>query len=367
MARMAAGVRKRSDGTLEKRFSVDGRRYSVYAATTKEITRKEQELREQIQAGTYTRNSNITLDKYFYEHMKRKQGNIKGSTYAAHVNYYKNQISPVLGSTKVRNIERRQIYELRERLKKNLAPSTGALVISILKECLYSAIKDEIIIKNPADGISITVEYKTAETAHRALTEEEQKEFMNVLKGNYYYEFIALMLCTGMRQGETAALTWKDIDYKKNVIHVKRTITKTENGKTTTGTPKTKTSTRDIPINNSIRDILAMQKEKTKIVPIHNGQYVFVTPRGEIVSNIVTNRAIKQTLSQLEQQGKHIEPFTSHALRDTFATRFIEQGGNPQTLKTILGHSSLSMTMDLYAHVLPNTKQQEMDNLKIVL
>ncbi|MCI8889082.1 MAG: tyrosine-type recombinase/integrase, partial [Hungatella sp.] len=59
--------------------------------------------------------------------------------------------------------------------------------------------------------------------------------------------------------------------------------------------------------------------------------------------------------------------FTAHALRDTFATRFIEQGGNPQTLKTILGHSSLAMTMDLYSHVLPNTKQQEMDNLKIVL
>ena len=45
---------------------------------------------------------------------------------------------------------------------------------------------------------------------------------------------------------------------------------------------------------------------------------------------------------------------------------FIEQGGQPQTLKTILGHSSLAMTMDLYAHVLPNTKQKEMDNLKIV-
>ena len=49
------------------------------------------------------------------------------------------------------------------------------------------------------------------------------------------------------------------------------------------------------------------------------------------------------------------------------ATRYIEQGGNPQTLKTILGHTSLAMTMDLYSHVLPNTKQKEMDNLKIVL
>lgn len=58
-------------------------------------------------------------------------------------------------------------------------------------------------------------------------------------------------------------------------------------------------------------------------------------------------------------------PFTSHALRDTFATRYIEQGGNPQTLKTILGHSSYSITMDLYSQVLPNTKKQEMERIII--
>lgn len=52
-------------------------------------------------------------------------------------------------------------------------------------------------------------------------------------------------------------------------------------------------------------------------------------------------------------------------MRDTFATRFIEQGGTAQTLKTILGHSTLSMTMDLYAHVLPNTKAEEMNRVQI--
>lgn len=53
------------------------------------------------------------------------------------------------------------------------------------------------------------------------------------------------------------------------------------------------------------------------------------------------------------------------AMRDTFATRFIEQGGTAQTLKTILGHSTLAMTMDLYAHVLPNTKAEDMNRVQI--
>ena len=65
------------------------------------------------------------------------------------------------------------------------------------------------------------------------------------------------------------------------------------------------------------------------------------------------------TGSPKSESGKRdIRP---RALRDTFAARFIEQ-----TLKVILGHSSPAMTMDLYSHVLPNTKQQEMDNLRII-
>ncbi len=75
-------------------------------------------------------------------------------------------------------------------------------------------------------------------------------------------------------------------------------------------------------------------------------------------------KALEEHAEKIRQEIKH---FTAHALRDTFTTQYIEQGGSPQTLKAILGHSSLALTMDLYSHVLSNTKQQEMDNLRIVL
>lgn len=80
---------------------------------------------------------------------------------------------------------------------------------------------------------------------------------------------------------------------------------------------------------------------------------------GYVCSDVVV-RDIKYTL-----KGTGIEYFTPHAFRDTFATRAIEAGMNPQTLKEILGHSSYSMTMDLYAHVMENTKQKEMNLIQI--
>ena len=78
----------------------------------------------------------------------------------------------------------------------------------------------------------------------------------------------------------------------------------------------------------------------------------------------VIDEAIKKVSAQrLIRIKEIIEHFSAHALRDTFATRYIEQGGSPQVLKTILGHSSLAMTMDLYSHVLPNIKVEEMKRI----
>lgn len=368
MARLRAGTRKRMDGTLERRFTVEGKRYSVYGKNAKEIDRKEQELRNKIDAGLYTENKNLTLDQYFDEWLSGKRNGTKGNTLKTYKSHYYKHISPRIGKKKVQKIERREITDLQSEISKKLSPTTCNGVLRTLKIILNDAVRDEIINKNPAGGIKALKELeKATETYHRALTEQEQKDFMQEIKTDFYYEFVALLLCTGMRTGEAAALAWSDIDYKENVIHVTKTVTYNEDGTTSIGSPKSEAGKRDIPLNDTIKDVLSNQRKKLGNIFPMNDNRVFVSTYGTTVHNHAVNRAIREVLARLEEQGKPIEHFTAHALRDTFATRYIEQGGSPQTLKTILGHSSLSMTMDLYSHVLPNTKQKEMDNLKIVL
>jgi len=368
MARLPQGARKRADGTLEKRFTVDGRRYSIYGKNAKELSQKEQEIRKQIEAGIYTDNRNLTLDKYFEEWIEGKRNSTKGNTLKTYKCHYRKHISPRFGGKRIQKIERREILSLQREVSENTSVSMCNGVLRTLKIILNDAVCDEIIVKSPADGVKALKETeKATETYHRALTEQEQKDFMQEMKSDYYYEFVALLLCTGMRSGEAAALAWSDIDYKQNVIHVTKTVTFNEDGTATIGSPKSESGKRDIPLNDTIRSILSSQRKKLgNILPMNNNR-VFVSVYGGIIHNRAVNMAISGALSRLRDQEKEIGHFTAHALRDTFATRFIEQGGNPQTLKTILGHSSLAMTMDLYSHVLPNTKQQEMDNLKIVL
>ncbi|MDE6921072.1 MAG: site-specific integrase [Lachnospiraceae bacterium] len=368
MARLAAGTRKRADGTFEKRFTVDGVRYSVYGRNAKELAQKEQEIRKAIESGIYTDNRKLTLDKYFIEWLAGKRNGTKGNTLKTYKSFYYKHVSPKIGSRKVQQIERREILTLQRDISEYLSISTCNTVLKVLKAVFNDAVQDAVINKSPADGIKVLkdTDTKAIETYHRALTEHEQMDFMQEMAQDYYYEFVSLLLCTGMRSGEAAALTWDDIDYKQNVVHVTKTATFNEDGTAAIGSPKSEAGKRDIPLNDTIRDILLRQRKKQgSIVQIENR--VFTTVYGGMVHNHAVNRAISDALARLEERGKPIEHFTAHALRDTFATRYIEQGGSPQTLKTILGHNSLAMTMDLYSHVLPNTKQKEMDNLKIVL
>lgn len=202
------------------------------------------------------------------------------------------------------------------------------------------------------------------------MPEVPKADIMQEAKTEWLYEFFCFSLCTGMRLNEITALKWQDIDYINNVIRVNKTVSWKEGGGIEETLPKSDTSNRDIPMNDTIKKILQMQKTKMSMVygEIHARKMdsnIFIGSNGaKAIASSTVSSAIDNVLKRLRQQGIEIERFTHHAFRDTFATRYIEEGGNMQTLQKILGHSSLAMTADLYAHVLPNTKQQEMQQIE---
>lgn len=366
-------MRKKANGLFEKRFTVDGKRYSAYGHNVKECTENETLMREEIKAGLYTSNRNITLDSYFDEWEKSRTGVIKDSSIKMNRSRYNNHIKSVLGETKLQKIEKREIVKLQQNLAQKLSASTTNSVIVLLKTVLNAAVDDEIIIKNPAASVKplrMDDRPKASETIHRALTREEQQAFIQEAKQEWLYEFFCFSLCTGMRLNEIVALKWQDIDYINNVIHVTKTVSWKQGGGITETSPKSETSKRDIPMNDTIKKVLQMQRKKMamiygEIVARKMDSNIFIGSNGSrAVASSTVVFSINNVLKRLRQQGIEIERFTHHAFRDTFATRYIEEGGNMQTLQKILGHSSLAMTADLYAHVLPSTKQQEMKQVE---
>lgn len=120
-------------------------------------------------------------------------------------------------------------------------------------------------------------------------------------------------------------------------------------------------------LTNASDDDLKILVAKGFLIPFDSGVVVI---RDWKINNYLrrdryTPTRFKEEFEQLDTIDDRYQfpRITSHVFRHTFATRAIEAGMPPQVLKTILGHSSLAMTMDLYSHVLPDTKADEMQKI----
>lgn len=363
----------RKDGLLELRFNYNKKRYSVYGSSDDELISKGSALYERLEGEAYTPNKDLTLDQFFAEFIESKRK--KANTIRSYESTYEKHIKSMLGNKKLSEIETRECLRVRAAAeKKDLSVTTQNYIITVLRIIFNAAVKQHIVDWNPAKAID-RIEADTSATdpeigIHRALKVEEQTAFMTAARGDFYYEFLAFLLSTGVRTGEASALRWSCVDYDQGVIHIQQTITIDRAYKRTEGTPKTKTSKRDIDLTVQIRELLETQREKMRLLTgVKPGadDYVFLSTYQKPVSTAVINKAINRILRKLEKNDTHIERFAAHALRDTYATRCIEQGMSPQTLKVILGHAHIAMTMDKYAQVLAEQRKEEIKKVSIAI
>ena len=370
------GDKKRYDGRWERRFTIDGVRYSVCGQTKKELDEKEHKKRNALEAH-YIDNSSITLEKYYEEWQSNRAGVVKPSTIYVQNTRFKH-VKKALGKKKLRKLEPREIKQFRNSLKGKLTTQGINDIMSLLKAVLETAVNDRIIPYNPANGIRALkrTEKKTTDTIHRALTPKEQELFLKYSEDSFYGNYFRFLLATGMRPGEAAALEWSDIDEKNSTISITKTAARVSNKKVVIQSCKTKSSERTIPLTNSAKVILRRQKAQTeKLFPkseILPRIRVFTTTNGkDIVTAGNTSNAIKVILDRIEKGEKKnkvkIERFSSHAFRDTFATNAIRAGMTPNTLKNWLGHANLSITMDLYAQTLPEDMSREAEKLRDIV
>lgn len=368
-----AGARKRPGGGYEWRFTVEGVRTSVGAPTIDELWIKHDERAAEIKAGVYKANKAITVSEYFHEWLERRRPHLRGGTIYHYETIFTKHVAPVIGDVSMKKVERRQVLAIQEKTTKKSGITVANKAIFLLKTLFKAAMQDEILIRSVADGVKkLTDKTKrpARETIHRELTDEELHIFFKYASISQYAPVFRFMLYTGMRVGECGGLEWKDIDWKKDVIHVRRTMSMGVNGRIELGaTTKTTAGIRDVGMNTNIRAILSKQWElyagtHGKMISLLSP--VFPTPEGGRITSIKATSALRNILKHAEKHGEPLARFSTHAFRDTFASRAIRAGMPPNTLKEILGHSSLSMTMDLYAHVSKEDKKKAMQALEAI-
>ena len=217
-------------------------------------------------------------------------------------------------------------------------------------------------------------EYKLHKRKSLTLVEEKKlvDYLMNVSYEECSYKYLLLwQLTTGMRIGETLVLNYEnDIILSKNIVDIKRTQTKDENGKIMIGeTTKTNEGTRTIKMNNLSRQIMDMALEhKIK----NKDKLLFCQSNGTMHLENSINSCLKRIALKLgigiyegyNKKGELVKKTDvhTHMLRGTFATRCAEAKIAPVVLKQILGHKDIAVTMKYYIDVDSSFIESETDN-----
>lgn len=370
---MAKRVRTRTDGRIVVTFTFEGKRYYTYGRTRKEAQEAAEQKKRKLEEQRYKRSCELTFREYYARWKDARRFTVRGATirkqqfqYEAAAAVPVDRNGQTFGDIPLPDIETNHIRILQRELLqgtegKERAPNTVNDMIALVSHILHDAVNERAISWNPCTGVkNLKRTAKPArETIHRALTLKETELFFKAAAESWYYDLYRFLIQTGCRCGEAGALLVSDI--KPDKIQIRRTITKNEHGVYVVGdAPKTAYSRRDIPITDGIREVIAHQKELNahlfgnKVISLKSP--IFVTSWGNLLAVANVDRDIARIC-----KAAGIQKFTAHAFRDTFATRAVESGMKPKTLQEVLGHADIGVTMNLYAHVMEETKVEEMN------
>lgn len=343
MARRGENIYKRKDGRYEGRYikyyDISGK--AIYGYVYSRVYSEVKELLAKYKTERPTRQGKNTLLSEWLKSWLKSQGTLKPTTKQIYKSHIDNYINPNLGKIPLKKLNSDILQGFINDL--NLSASTVKNIFSILKSALSSA-EDNGLILNIWNKVKVP---KKEKSIVQVLTVNEQKLLESVLTLPFD---IGVWIClyAGLRIGEVCALMWADINFETSTLTVNGTQARTENGVEIIA-PKSKSSKREIPIP-------VILINKLKEIP-QTCEYV-LSKNNKPVDIRTYRRHFKKLL-----QKAGLSDIKYHALRHTFSTRALEVGMDYKTLSEILGHSSVGITLDLYAHSLNEHKRNEMNKL----
>lgn len=377
-ANSEGNIRMRSDGRWEVRVTLgidyatgEAKRVSRYASTKEEAVKLLHEM--SFQRDTSPKNFQAVtlgewLDLCLNLYMKNS---LKQSTYLSYESYIRVHFKPALGGIYLRDLTPRilQQYYNYKAEQEGLSPKTIVNLNQFLHKALSYAVGEGYIQSNPAAALNLP---RGKKPQIEILTRDEQARLARASYQHRYGIFVRLVLFTGLRLGELLGLRWEDIDFGAGMLYVRRTLSRlnkidrpTVAGENTTEiviqTPKSENSLRSIPLLPIMLQELAAWKNVQMNDQMAAGEGY--RESGMVVTNpmggYIEPRTFKDYYNQILALAG-LRHFTFHALRHTFASRAMEQGMDAKTLSMILGHYSVSFTLDTYAHVLTDHKKEGM-------
>jgi integrase len=231
----------------------------------------------------------------------------------------------------------------------------------MLHKAFDDAVRWNIVARNVCDMIDVP---QRAHHEIRPLTIEQAKRLLEAAKGHPLEALFGLALTTGLRRGEILALKWRDIDIEKRTVQIQRIFTRAPGNRYIEAEPKTKKSRRSVKLTARVVDLLNQHRKRQGEAHAQadsqwtDNDLVFCTSIGTPVN---PSKLLERFSTLLKKAG--LPHMRFHDLRHSAATILLAMNVHPKIVQELLGHHQISMTMDLYSHVLPGLQDDVIDKL----
>jgi len=380
-------VTQRADGRFVARrvfgYKADGspNRKVFYGDTAAEAVQKLTDYARQVENGLNTDAASLTFGAWLSLWMSEyKLKAIRSYTYDTYDRLISSRIAPSLGKHKLLKLRPEHLQSFINGLKKDtgesLSVSTIKQIKCIISGALGQAVKNGLITRNPADALSLPKNGKKKKVG--AYTPIEQTILSESVFNHRLYALFVVALGTGMRVGEILALKWSDIDFVQNELSVSASVARSKDRDEITGeitgsslkvsNPKTRAGGRSIPLTLEVRQALIQHRDSQLSERFKagaawlNNDLVFCTALGGYLEYRNVTRIYKSRRDSVE-----VEKLGFHSLRHSFATNAISAGMDYFYLSRIMGHTSISITLDTYTDYMPDKSRSEMEKMEGVL
>lgn len=339
--RGAGSITRRKDGRWVGRYTVElpnGQHEvrAIYGKTQGEVREELVQCIARRDRGEIMSSNSMTVERFYTIWMDEIVDNrLKPTTIELYRRLFEKYILPVLGKKKLISLDVGDV-ERCFNLTKRRSLHQACAVKKALSSMLSSAKDRRCILVNPARDLRVR-KVKPKETV--IWNKDQLKIFLNEAKNSSsYYVAYAIMANYGLRRGEVLGLRWEDVDFSSGCIHIRRQIVSCNN-RPQIGELKTDSSIRDLPLNEWLVSIL-----RSRFEPGMKG-LIFQTRSG----NPIAPRNFYRDFQKVAKRAglPHIK---IHALRHMAACFMRDEGVDPKTCQSILGHATLDMTLRIYQH-----------------
>ena len=349
---------RKSDGLWVGSISLDnGKRKVFYGKTKKEVTEKLITARHEQLQGVLVTAPEQTVKDYLEHWLEEVQKPaIRTSSYVKYRKLIYTYIIPAVGKVQLQKLTPQRVQSLYTgKLKEGLSPKTVQSIHGVLHKALDNAVKWNLIARNVCDVVSPP---RVPQTEKQVLTVQQARILLDHVRKHRLEVLLTVALTTGMRRGEMLALRWSDINLEDGSIQVKRTVDYITHYGYVETEPKTARGRRKILLSSFVVEMLnahrlaQMEQRQQAGEKWIDKNLVFCGLLGDFFNPNYLLRVFKKIL---EDAG--LPRMRFHDLRHSAATILLSMNVHPKVVQEMLGHSTISMTLDTYSHVLPSMQK----------